>query len=139
MARVLVIEDDTACRELVLRVLRPCGHSVTAAENGVVGLAKLAQTNVDMVITDLHMPGMEGLQAIREIRQLLPNVKIIAVSGSDPCDLEVALTLGANAVLRKPYQIADLRETVAKLLSEFSADRTPGPIADAQRVRKQAR
>ena len=138
MAQLLVIDDDTACRELVLRVLGPRGHSVIMAENGVVGLEKLAQTTVDLVITDLHMPQMEGFQVIQVLRRLLPNLKIIAVSGTNPRDLEAALTLGANAVIRKPYDLTILRDTVAKLLSESSADRTPGisrQVIDARRVR----
>jgi CheY-like chemotaxis protein len=142
MAQLLVIDDDTACRELVLRVLGPHGHSVTMAENGAIGLEKLAQTNMDLVITDLHMPEMEGFQVIQVLRRLLPNLKIIAVSGTNPRDLKAALALGANAVIRKPYDLSNLRETVAKLLSESSADRTPGistQVIDAQRVRGRPR
>ena len=142
MAQLLVIDDDTACRELVLRVLGPRGHSVIMAENGAIGLAKLAQTNVDLVITDLHMPDMEGFQVIGQIRRLLPNLKIIAVSGTNPRDLEAALTLGANAVIRKPYDLSNLRETVAKLLSESSADSTPSisrQVIGARPVRERSR
>ena len=121
MAEVLVIEDDPTSSELVRRVLVAEGHSVIFAENGAVGLKKLAQARVDIVLTDLLMPVLEGLETIREIRRLQPDVKIIAISGVYSDYLEAASKLGANAVFRKPFQPSALRDAVAALLAESGA------------------
>ncbi len=121
MAEVLVIEDDPTSSELIRRILGVEGHSLIFAENGAVGLKKLAQARVDIVLTDLLMPVLEGLETIREIRRLQPDVKIIAISGVYSDYLETASMFGANAVFRKPFQPSALRDTVAKLLSESSA------------------
>jgi len=118
MARILVIEDDSSNRALLERILAAEGHSIVAAENGAVGLAQLAQNEVDLVVTDIVMPGIEGVEIIREIRRLLPDMKIIAVSGAHPLYLEAVSRLGANAVLRKPFRPAELREIVTRVLSE---------------------
>src|SRR5688500_476167 len=119
MAQLLVIEDDPASRQLILRILRPEGHSLTFAENGAIGLAKLAQAKVDLVLTDLLMPIVEGLETIREVRRLYPDVRIIAISGVRADYLEAASKFGANAVLRKPFQPAALRDAVARMLAEL--------------------
>jgi len=121
MAEVLVIEDDSTCGELIRRILGAEGHSVFFAENGAVGLKKLAEARVDIVLTDLLMPVLEGLETIREIRRLQPDVKIIAISGVYSDYLEAASTFGANAVFRKPFQPSALRDTVATLLAESRA------------------
>ena len=118
MAQLLIIEDDPACRQLVERILRPEGHSIIYADNGAVGLAKLAHAKVDLVLTDLLMPIVEGLETIREIRRLHSDVRIIAISGIYAAYLETASKFGANAVLRKPFHPAALRETVAQVLAE---------------------
>src|SRR5262245_40394059 len=121
MAEVLVIEDDSTSSDLIRRILGAEGHSVSFAENGAVGLQKLAQARVDIVLTDLLMPVLEGLETIREIRRLQPDVKIIAISGVYSDYLEAASKLGANAVFRKPFQPSALRDTVTELLAESSA------------------
>jgi len=131
MAEVLVIEDDAAARDLVHRILAPEGHSVIFAENGAVGLTKLAQGRFDIVLTDLLMPVLEGLETIREIRRLQSDVKIIAISGIYSDYLDAALKLGANAALRKPFLPTALRDAVAGLLSGS------GAAANSARAKRQ--
>ena len=125
MAEVLVIEDDATSSELIRRILAAEGHSVFFAENGAVGLKKLAEARIDIVLTDLLMPVLEGLETIREIRRQQPEVKIIAISGVYSDYLEAASMLGANAVFRKPFEPSALRDTVAALLSDSSAGNGP--------------
>jgi CheY-like chemotaxis protein len=118
MAQLLIIEDDSASSELILRILGPEGHSLTFAENGAIGLAKLAHAKMDLVLTDLLMPIVEGLETIRSIRRVHPDVRIIAISGVRADYLDAASKFGADAVLRKPFHPAALRETVARVLAE---------------------
>src|SRR6185436_17443973 len=98
MAHLLLIDDDAAVRQMIRRILLDAGHSVIEAANGAVGLEQLVQSPVDVVLTDIFMPGMEGVETIQHIRNLRPNMKIIAMSGSYSRDayLSAASKLGAQ-------------------------------------------
>jgi CheY-like chemotaxis protein len=119
MAQLLVIDDEASIRQMARRILVASGHSVIEAENGTVGLAQLAQHRVDLVLTDIVMPGTEGIETIQQIRRLLPDMKIIAMSGSNAQNLylKVAGKLGADEILNKPFRAAELRDAVSRILS----------------------
>ena len=119
MARVLVVDDDPDIREGVHHMLAACGHSVIEAENGAVGLERLATNGIDLVLMDLLMPHKEGIETIQEIRRLQPDKKIVAMSGCDAKHtyLGFAKWLGADAVLIKPFQPNELIEAIARVLA----------------------
>ena len=119
MAHLLVIDDERSVRQMACRILVASGHSVIQAENGTVGLIQLAKHHVDLVLTDIVMPGTEGIETIQQIRRLLPDMKIIAMSGSHAHDLylKTAEKFGANGILNKPFRAAELRDTVSRVLS----------------------
>ena len=99
------------------------GHEVDLAADGEEGVALFAEHRHDLVVTDLLMPVMEGHDAIREIRRLAPDVKILAISGGSPVrpaegGLAVAERMGADASLAKPFSSAQLQRTVDALLGE---------------------
>jgi len=121
MARLLVIEDEPLVRHTVRTILARDGHLIIEAENGARGLAQLAQNDVDLVLTDLIMPGSEGIETIQQIRRLYPQLKVVAMSGTGASNLylDAASKLGANAILQKPFAPAKLRETVARVLSNI--------------------
>jgi DNA-binding NtrC family response regulator len=125
MARLLVIEDEPLVRQTIRMILALDGHSIIEAENGAHGLAELAQNEVDLVLTDIIMPGTEGIETIKQIRFLHPHLKIVAMSGTGASNLylNAASKLGANAVLQKPFLPAHLRETVARVLSNIEDTR----------------
>ena len=81
MARILVIEDEELSRYTVRQILDRAGHEVEEAENGAEGLDRLGAGTFDLVITDIFMPVMEGIETIREIKRLYPDQKILAMSG----------------------------------------------------------
>jgi CheY-like chemotaxis protein len=83
MARILIIEDDDHCRELLRLMLEPAGHAVVDACNGREGLARYRAAPTDVVVLDLFMPEQEGLETIQALRREYPTVKIIAISGGD--------------------------------------------------------
>src|SRR4051812_7388826 len=105
--QILVIEDDSAVRELILHTLSKAGYSVIAAENGDEGLNLFRSKNPDLVITDIVMPRKEGLQTIIELKQQSPNVKVIAMSAggrySNTDYLKLARKFGANSTITKPF------------------------------------
>src|SRR2546428_9903297 len=113
MARIIVIDDNDAARVTMRRVLEKAGHQVLEASDGDAGLKLLAETGVTLVITDIFMPGQDGIVTLRRIKKEFPGVRVIAVSGGDstgrinlPKDAE---PLGAPGTLREPFAPAGVR------------------------------
>jgi len=103
------------------RVLEKAGHEVLEASDGEAGLKLLAETGVTLVITDIFMPGQDGIVTLRRIKKEFPGVRVIAVSGGDATgriDLrEDAELLGAARTLRKPFSPGELRRAVEETLA----------------------
>jgi CheY-like chemotaxis protein len=120
MGCLLVIDDEQRIRQAIRAMLKPLRHSIIEAENGALGPALLAQNEVDLVLTDMIMPGTEGIETVQAIRRLRPQMKIVALSGTGASwlYLEAAEKLGADAVLNKPFRPAEPREVVRRVLSE---------------------
>ena len=117
MASILVIDDYDSLRLLVKGVLEGAGHDVTEASNGVLGLTAYREKPVDLVITDICMPEMDGIELILELTKTFLNVKVIAMSGepqeqgSEP-PLAKAKLLGARHTLQKPFSMETLLKVV---------------------------
>lgn len=122
MSRILVIDDDDDVRGVVVESLKTAGHEVFSASNGAEGLAFQEKHGADLVITDLIMPEMEGIETIRAFHGAFPAVGIIAMSGGGRSldarsYLSVARELGADIVLPKPFGAQALIDAVHKLLT----------------------
>lgn len=130
MPHILVIDDDDLIRNLMERMLRNAGYEVTVAVNGLKGLAAYKAAPTDLVITDLIMPDMEGIEAIQEFKRRSPALKIIAMSGGGAgwgIDyLRMAEKFGADRILHKPFSAAELCGMVDELLGRTSPDLKPG-------------
>lgn len=126
MLRVLVIDDEAAIRKLVRQALEQFGHHVDDVENGRLGIELLHAVRYDLVITDIVMPEMEGIEVISIIRRHWPDVPVIAMSGGGRCgdadDLQTALELGAASVLNKPFTMLQLREAVKRACGSRDSD-----------------
>ncbi len=122
MARILIIDDDESITSLLRTVFEREGHEVTTAANGREGVRLYQARPADLVVSDILMPEMDGLEALKELRQISPGLKLIAVSGGGQrlkMDvLRVAQLLGASATFEKPYRIDALLASVRKLLAE---------------------
>lgn len=120
MAEILVIDDEPGIRHTICRLLKAAGHEATAFENGRGAIQYLSHNPVDLLITDIFMPEVEGIETIREIRRTRPDLPIVAMSGSG-CGgrdfLDAAEKLGATATLRKPFSRGELLEIVSRLLA----------------------
>ena len=105
--RVLLIEDDASVRRIVRKMLERGCHEVAEAENGRIGLERLSDTEFDLVITDIVMPEMDGIETLIELRKQHPSLRVIAMSGGGRTGnmdlLSSAEKLGASAVLHKPF------------------------------------
>jgi CheY-like chemotaxis protein len=119
MARILVIDDDKATRELIQRILAKAGHEVSLAGNGREGLERLIEVRPAIVITDVFMPDKDGVETIIALKKAHPGIKIIAMSGGGRVGnldfLQLAERVGADKVLQKPIRMAALLEGVTQL------------------------
>lgn len=113
--RVLIVDDDEVSRLVVGRALQEVGHEVAYAPEGEAALTLMRKRPFDLVITDLAMPGLNGLRLIREIRDLGDHVPIIAISGVNADQLLMAEDYGANVTLFKPIDREILLQLVEKL------------------------
>ena len=117
---ILVIEDDPIMREALADWLQAAGYGVRTAADGSTGLAAVTFAPPAVVITDIHMPGMNGATVISELKRHHPQVAVIAISGlfnsGHGLDTEAALALGAARALAKPFKRAELLRALAELL-----------------------
>jgi len=118
MAKILLIDDDDQVRMLFQVTLEGAGYRVLIAENGKHGLRLLEHQEVDLMLVDILMPDMDGLELIPLLRKTRPASKIIAMSGgSGVWDyLDTAKHLGANDTLRKPLGPQELLDAVSSQL-----------------------
>jgi two-component system, chemotaxis family, chemotaxis protein CheY len=121
MARILVIDDQEPIRRILRRALEREGHEVLEAEEGEMGMELLEGQAADVVITDIFMPGLDGIQTLREIRKRYPAVNVIAMSGGDSTGLldlrRDAELLGAVKSLKKPFTAGEVVELVRSVLA----------------------
>lgn len=119
-ATVLVIDDDPALRGLLRKTLEHDGHHVLTASEGAEGLELYRSVDCDIVVTDLFMPGKDGIETIQELRMEFPEARIIAMSGGastgDMGSLMDARMLGADLALPKPFTMASMSKAVQSLL-----------------------
>jgi CheY-like chemotaxis protein len=111
MARILLIDDYDLVRGLLREALELAGHTVIEARNGAEGVDLFRQAAADLVITDIVMPNTDGLAVVMALREHVPPVHIIAISGAGPSAedyLDLAYRMGAVKVLLKPFTIAAL-------------------------------
>lgn len=121
MAHVLVIDDDVDVRWVIRRAVQADGHTVSEAGDGDEGLQRFVEQPPDLVITDILMPGREGIETIIELRRRRPELPILAISGGSRNTerdevLESADLLGATRVLPKPFALDQLRAVVHVML-----------------------
>lgn len=107
-ARVLLVEDDPSIREITELGLRRAGFSVTTAANGVDGLARFRADRPDLVLLDVMLPGLDGLEVAREIRRESTVPIVMLTARGDTLDVVVGLEAGADDYLRKPFELPEL-------------------------------
>ncbi len=131
MASVLVVDDDPAVRTTIKLVLGREGHQVSVAADGRAGMAALAAGGIDLLVLDLFMPGMDGLETLREVRRHKVDLPVIVISGTSldapglpaPDYLAMAVKLGAVRSLQKPFRPRDIIDAVRASLGNAAAPR----------------
>ena len=122
MARILVIDDQEAIRRVVRRALERDGHEVFEASDGELGMEILESQSFEVVVTDIFMPGQDGIVTLRQIRKRFPAVKVIVISGGDSTGIldmrQDAEMLGAVKSLQKPFNAGEIMDLVRGVLKE---------------------
>ncbi|MDH3240104.1 MAG: response regulator [Alphaproteobacteria bacterium] len=117
MARILVAEDERAVREFVCRALDQEGHTVTSVEDGLQALSQLAVKEFDLLLTDIVMPGMDGIALALKVARDQPDLPILLMSGY-AMERQRAHNLDAliQEVIAKPFTLRQILDAVAKVL-----------------------
>jgi CheY-like chemotaxis protein len=113
---VLIVDDQGPLLELISRIFALDGHTTTTCQSGREALEWLERQSFDLVLSDIGMPGMSGLELCAEIRRRWPDQPVALLTGwGTELTLEAARARGAFAVLNKPFQAAQLRALLASL------------------------
>jgi excisionase family DNA binding protein len=123
--RILVVDDEQAVRDLLSKTLTMADYDVDSADDGPSAIDKMRAVEYDLLITDLKMPGMDGLSVIREARKLAPDLRVIIITGySTEASAIEAINLGVSGYLTKPFRLPRILAAAARALGE------PVPTAD---------
>jgi response regulator RpfG family c-di-GMP phosphodiesterase len=117
--RILIVDDEPGTRALCLAVLKAEGLECAEAEDGTTALSMLLEGKFDLALVDLHMPGMNGLDLCRKVRELqpVPHLKLIAFSGfANPDDVTKVLQAGADDFLSKPFSVVQMQTRIKAAL-----------------------
>ena len=118
MARILVIDDEEIVRDMLRNLLQHAGHQVTEAPDGNEGLRLYRAEPPDLLITDVFMPGKNGIQVIKEVRGEDPDAKIIAIAAHALEGIPLAEEAGADRAIGKPFDVHELLGMVKGMLAE---------------------
>jgi DNA-binding NtrC family response regulator len=117
--RILVVDDEEQMRDLLVKVLERKGYQVSVCGNGVDALAFLEREPADLVVTDVRMPGLSGMEALRAIKELNPDIVVIIMTAFGSIDQAVqAVKEGAYDYINKPFKIDEMLLTIEKALDE---------------------
>lgn len=118
MAKILVVDDQFGVRCLLFEVFVADKHEVQMAENGAEALRLLISFQPDLILMDMKMPGMNGIETLRQIRELNCQAVVIMMSGyGNPQNMEQAKELGVLYNTTKPFDLSDLRDLVSEVLN----------------------
>jgi DNA-binding response OmpR family regulator len=123
MVRIMIIEDDEEMRSLLKDFFEEEGFETDSASNGVDALQALSKDHFDLVITDVRMPGLTGLDILPRIRRLKPEIPVIVMTsyGSDDVRRR-SLERGATIYLEKPIYLSQLRPVIREMVLRKSLD-----------------
>jgi len=136
MARILIVDDEHAICAILERALVRAGYDVEVAVTGEEGLEAYRRAPTDLVITDILLPEMDGLQLIRELRRDQPDLEIIAMSGGGKVEadsyLDSSLLFGAHRTIEKPFDIQGVVHLVDELMRGEARDALPSESPNSE-------
>jgi DNA-binding NtrC family response regulator len=133
VAKILVVDDDEQLREDVVEMLQRDGYDVIDVGSGEEALVKLKNEDVDVILTDLMMPGIDGMEVLRQSKKIKPAVRVIMITGFGTIENAVdAMKEGASDYISKPFKIGEVQATVKRALEEvkFSKNLSASGVED---------
>ena len=122
MERILIVDDEENTRIGLVKLLAQEGYSAEAVANGFEALEYLDKRMVDLIITDINMPGMSGLIFLRELNQSYPEMKVIMITAYGGVDSYLeAMNLGAFEYLNKPLKLNDLKVVMGRIFDQTNS------------------
>lgn len=113
VAHVLVVEDDELIRAIFVDIIKSKGYSVLEASNGQEALKILSTRPINIIVTDMKMPVMDGMQLLRQVKKSYPDVPLIVITGFDSEYREQdAMAAGADAYITKPFKVEDVASSL---------------------------
>lgn len=121
--RLLVIDDEAIVGKRLRQVFGKMGFTVEVFESALPALEAAAQTSFDIVVTDLKMEGMDGIEVLARTRELNPSTKVIIITGyAQPETAEEAFNLGVFDFIAKPFRLEQLKESILKAVDELDRE-----------------
>jgi len=123
---ILIVDDDPSMKSALTESLESCGYDAHAVENGFDALAAFNQKTYDLVLTDMKMPGMTGIEVLKAVKKLSPETPVIVITAYGTVNTAVeAMKEGAAEFIMKPFSLDDLESAVKNVLSPSSPDTAP--------------
>jgi len=123
--KILIVDDEENSRIGLSKILTKSGYEVLTAENGRQALDTIKQEDCSLVITDMKMPEMDGIQLLREIKQYNPDIGVIIVTAYGEVDSYLeSMNLGAFEYLNKPIKVDELKKVISKVLGRKEGEDT---------------
>src|SRR5918992_3317872 len=120
MANLLIVDDEPGMRQLLSHVFGRAEHTVRAAESGAKALELLRQEPADLIISDVKMPDMNGIELLRKVREFLPDVAVIMMTAFATVETaREAFKLGADDFIQKPFDVDELKLIVEKAIERL--------------------
>jgi two-component system response regulator PilR (NtrC family) len=136
MAQLLIVDDEPGMRQLLSHVFGRAGHTVRAAENGAKALELLRAEAADLIISDVRMPDMNGIELLRKVREFLPEVSVVMMTAFATVETaREAFKLGADDFIQKPFDVDELKLIVEKGLERLRLLQENRAFKRAQRER----
>ena len=130
MASILIVDDDPTVRMIATELLRDQNYAITEADDGHTAMQIIEAVPLDLLVLDILMPTMDGLEVIRSVKSAHPHIRILAISSGGRragavTYLETARVFGADEVMVKPLRMSTFSATVAQLLSRPATSQGP--------------
>ena len=121
MVRILLAEDDDSMREYLARALERTGYNVTACESGIVALERLQKESFDLLLTDIVMPELDGIELAQRAAQIYPDLRVMFITGFAAVTLQNGAMPPEAKVLSKPFHLRDLVLEVDRMFQSSTA------------------
>src|SRR6266536_5658448 len=135
MSNLLIVDDELGMRQFLTHLFQREGHEVRVAERGLEAMTLLRKQPVDLIISDVRMPDMSGIELLRSARELLPEVEVIMMTAFASVETaREAFLLGAYDFVQKPFDNDLLKEIVARALQKISLVKEKQALQDENKA-----